>query len=322
MTQGTERADSAEPAPLARLLKGVAFGLAAALAWAIYNVGVKIGRTDGFSSADLVLLRYVVPAILLAPALRVRRRAGKSCMTWPRAVALTSAIGPPFAFLINTGYGLAPLAHAVVISPGVTMLTANALSVAIDRTPMPRNRRFGIALLVAGLICIALDQSDADNKGAMRWLGDLCFVGSGFLWGVFTYLVGRWRLDAVEATATVAICGSLAFIPVYAVFFPPATFPVPLWLEQIVYQGVLGGCLAIVAYALAIAALGAGLAGLFPALVPPLAVLLAIPLTETWPSSMQWSGILLASLGLVASLDIARRLFRGSTGAATGDRCG
>ena len=70
--------------------------------------------------------------------------------------------------------------------------------------------------------------------------------------------------------------------------------------------GRTGGCLAIVAYAAAVARLGAGLAALFPALVPPLAVLLAVPMTGSWPSLPQSMGIALATLGLVASLDAVR----------------
>ena len=116
---------------------GVAAGVTAALAWAIYNVGVAIGRTHGFTSADLALLRYAVPAVLLLPLLVRRRRRASRRLDWVRAFWLTVSIGPPFAFLINTGYGIAPLAHAVVISPGMTMLTANALAIVLDGRPLP-----------------------------------------------------------------------------------------------------------------------------------------------------------------------------------------
>ncbi len=144
------------------------------------------------------------------------------------------------------------------------------------------------------------------DPATSAWVGDLCFVGSGFLWGLFTYLLGRWRLDPLETTAVVALLATLAFVPLYLVAFTPAPMPPQAWLAQAVYQGGLGGCLAIVAYAAAVARLGAGLAALFPALVPPLAVLLAVPMTGSWPSLPQWMGIALATLGLVASLDAVR----------------
>lgn len=63
---------------------------------------------------------------------------------------------PPFALFINAGYGIAPLAHAVVISPGVDMLVANLLSMVVDRRPMPANR-MAIDLKSAKGVALVLD---------------------------------------------------------------------------------------------------------------------------------------------------------------------
>lgn len=290
------------------LLKGIGFGLAAAFGWAIYNVGVEIGRAEGFTSADLTLLRYIVPAIVLLPLLILRRRAVAARLGFAKAAALTVAIGPGFAFLFNTGYGIAPLAHAVVISPGVTMITANVLSVVIDRRPLPLHRQVGILILIAGLAAIAIDQPPPKDPSTAAWIGDLCFVGTGFLWGLFTYLLGRWRLDPIDTTAAIGLMASIVFVPIYLIWFVPADLPLSDWALQVIYQGLLGGCLAIILFAAAIATIGPGLGGLFPALVPPLAVLLAVPLAGSVPSPAQWLGITLATLGLLTSLDLVRRL--------------
>ena len=67
---------------------------------------------------------------------------------------------------------------------------------------------------------------------------------------------------------------------------------------------MVGGCLAFVAFAAAVGRLGAGRAALFAALVPSSAVLLAIPLTGQWPAPLQWGGVMLASAGLIISLDL------------------
>ncbi|EKF18861.1 DMT family transporter [Nitratireductor pacificus] len=293
-----------------RLVKGVLYGLAAALMWAIYNIGVEIGRADGFTSADLAILRYAVAAALLAPFLFLRWSRLPPGLTLRRVVLLSLTIGPPFAFLFNTGYGIAPLAHAVVISPGVTMLVANLLPVLLDGQRLPMHRKIGIAVLVLGLIAIAADRPPAKTPGEWVLLGDLCFVGSGTLWGVFTYLLGRWRLPAVETTAAMSLMTTAGFLPLYLAFFTPADLPLSAWAEQALYQGALGGCLAIVAFAASITWLGSGLAGLFPALVPPLAVLLAIPIAGQWPNGLQLVGVLIATTGLVLSLDALSRLFR------------
>ncbi len=296
--------------PKGRLARGVVVGLAAALMWAVYNIGVELGRADGFTSADLAILRYGVAAAMLAPFLILRRNRLPAGLTFGRVVLLSIAIGPPFAFLFNTGYGLAPLAHAVVISPGMTMLVANFLPVLLDGHRLPPNRKLGMAVLVLGLIFIAADRPAVAAANRYVLLGDLCFVASGTLWGVFTYLLGRWRLPAVETTGAVSLAATIACLPVYLLFFEPAALPFSLWVEQAFYQGVLGGCLAIVAFAAAIFLIGPGLAGLFPALVPPLAVLFAVPIAGQWPNALQMLGVTIATAGLVLSLDILARVVR------------
>ncbi|WP_417433111.1 DMT family transporter [Hoeflea sp.] len=291
-------------------IKGVGLGLAAALLWAVYNVGVEIGRAEGFTSADLAILRYGVAGLILAPLLAMQWRKLPPSLTLPRAIMLSCIIGPPFAFLFNTGYGLAPLAHAVVISPGMSMLVANMLPILLDGQRLSVNRKLGIAVLIIGLMAIAADRPVTTGSGDTAILGDLCFVGSGSLWGVFIYLMARWRLPAIATTAATSILSAVFFLPFYILYFDPAPLPLAAWIEQAIYQGAIGGSLAIIVFASSISLLGSGLAGLFPALVPPLAVLLAIPLARQWPNALQTLGVVIASGGLIVSLDQVARFLR------------
>ncbi|MBJ3774167.1 DMT family transporter [Acuticoccus mangrovi] len=287
-------------------LRGTLCGAGAAIAWAIYNVGVDIGRSSGFTGADLVILRYAVPALLVLPyALTRSRRLVRVGLG--RALVLTIGIGPPFSYLINLGFGMAPLAHAVVIGPAMTMIVANTLSLVVERRAIPPQRLLGMAILIVGLALVGFDQPEHKSLTHAPWVGDLCFMGSGFLWGSFTYLLGRWRLDPVDTTATVALISTVLFGPIYVAFFSPSHQPVVAWVMQAIYQGVLGGLLAIIAFAAAISLLGSGRAALFTALVPPLAAFLAVPMSGSVPSLLQWAALLLASLGLIVSLDLTNR---------------
>jgi drug/metabolite transporter (DMT)-like permease len=294
---------------------GVAFGLAASFAWAIYNVGVEIGRAQGFSSADLALLRYAGGAAVMAVLLAIMRANPFRGTTPPRLAVLIVVAGPPFAFVFNTGYALAPLAHAVVISPGMTMLTAAALSRFVSRAPIPPQQYAGMALLLLGLLLIGADQSTPQTPGTATWMGDLCFVVSGMLWGTFTWLMGHWRLEPARTTGLIALVSTALYLPLYLVVFEPAPLPFGLWAEQVVYQGALGGAFAIVFFVAAIARLGPAAAGIFPALVPPFAVLAAVPMAGVLPNGLQVAGLGAATLGLLVSLDpiggALRRRFRG-----------
>lgn len=280
---------------------GIALGLAAAFSWGIYNVGAEIGQASGFRPADLTMLRYGGAAVLMLPLLWMARHR----LPPLRQIAwVTLLIGPPFALLFNLGFQRAPLSHAVVIGPGMSMLMANALVRWRDGIALSANRRIGMAVLIAGLLVIAADQPAPKSWGGSVLLGDLCFVGSGSLWGIYVYVMGRWRLPPLETTAAVASLATLLFLPVYMIVWGLPAMPAALWAEQFFYQAMIGGCLAFVVFAAAVGRLGAGRAALFAALVPSSAVLLAIPLTRQWPDPLQWGGVVLASIGLIVSLDL------------------
>lgn len=284
-----------------RTRQGIALGLAAAFSWGIYNVGAEIGQASGFRPADLTMLRYGGAALLMLPLLWLARHR----LPPLRRIALVALlIGPPFALLFNLGFQRAPLAHAVVIGPGMSMLVANLLVRLREGQPLSFNRKIGMVVLIAGLLVIAADQPAPKAWGGSVVLGDLCFVGSGALWGIYVYMMGLWRLPPIETTAAVTSLSTLVFAPVYLLIWGIPKMAPALWVEQFFYQGAVGGCLAFVVFAAAVVRLGAGRAALFSALVPSSAVLLAIPLTGQWPELLQWGGVVLASAGLIISLDL------------------
>lgn len=289
------------------LLRGVAMGLAAAVGWGLYNVGVEIGHRDGLRPADMAAIRFGAGALILLPLVI---RAGGLGVGFGRALLLACVAGPPFALLMNAGYARAPLAHAVVIGPGMSMIVTNALVRFAEGKALPPHRIAGIALILVGLIAVGAEAAPTKAPGTSVLVGDLCLVAAGSLWGVFTWLVGLWAMRPVAATATVAMVSSAAFLPVYAVVWGlPDVAPEKIAI-QLLYQGAIGGSGAILAYSAAVAALGAGRAAVFGALVPPLAALMAIPMTGILPTAPQWAGIALASAGLLLSLDMLGRRLR------------
>ncbi|WP_165814415.1 DMT family transporter [Pararhodobacter oceanensis] len=286
-----------------QLRQGLILGLLAALSWGIYNVGAEIGQATGFRPVDLTMLRYGGAALLMLPLLYLARNRLPAL----RQIAILSLlIGPGFALLFNEGFQRAPLSHAVVIGPGTSMLVANILVRLIDRSKMSWNRNIGMAILIAGLLIIAADAPPPRASGGAVWLGDLCFLGAGSLWGCYVFIMGRWRLPPIETTAAIATLSSLFFVPLYLIQWglPPMT--PKLWAEQFFYQSVMGGCLAFIIFAATVQRLGAGRAALFSALVPSCAVLLAIPITGQFPNAWQLTGVIVTTLGLIVSMDLRR----------------
>lgn len=287
-------------------LQGIVWGVAAALAWAIYNVGAKVGAAEGFRPADLTLMRFgIAGLVMLAPLVRLgpRRLAG---IGWRRGTALTALVGPPFGLVVNTGFTLAPLAHGVVLGPASTMLSAMLLAWACAGERPRRAQLAGMAILLLGLVAIAGDGLGT-RAGGMVWLGDLAFVAAGSLWGGFTFLLRRWRIDGLRGTAVVSVLSMALYVPGYLAFASPPDLPASAFLTQALCQGILGGCVGVLAYGVTVARLGATRAALFPSFVPALATLLAVPVLGQIPSALQAAGIALCSLGLLTALGLLAR---------------
>jgi drug/metabolite transporter (DMT)-like permease len=280
--------------------RGIMLGLAAVLSWAFYNIGASMGRAQGFSSTDLTMLRYVGASLALVPLLWLQG-INLSGFTSKKLLLLTAFAGLPFALVITVGFALAPLSHAVVISPGMAMLVSATLGVTLAKEALSRQRILGMIVLILGLVLIATTSATQQQLLGF-WRGDLCFVTSGTLWGLFTYVLGRWKLDAITATAAIALLSSMLFVPYYMQFVTPAAHPTELWLMQLVLQGVLGGGLAVVFYVAAIRNLGVSSAGLFPALVPVTSVVLAMPLQGKLISPQEAAGVACAVLGMIIAM--------------------
>lgn len=283
-------------------LRGIAYGCTAVLAWAVYNIGVAEGRDAGFSVADLTLLRYLGAAIALLPVAVRRLNRGVQMPSVGRTLLLMLLAGPHFGVLYNFGMPLTRLSHAVVISPGFSMIVAIALTaIAAGRIP-DHGRLVGLALLIFALLLVAMERQSTETGPAHLWQGDLIFVLTGTLYGTFTFALGHWKCDAVVVTFMIAALSLLLVVPWYLAFATPTQHTSLMWAAQFVIQGVLGGGWAIVLYALSIRDLGAGRAAIFPALVPVAATLLAYPLTSRPPSALELAGTMVAALGMFLAL--------------------
>jgi drug/metabolite transporter (DMT)-like permease len=295
-----------QPKSRKSLAKGLLWGLIAAIAWSGYNVGSRLGRMDGLAPIDMSMLRFGVAAILLAPFVVSRGR--KHSFGWLRVLTLVVLAGPLFGLLINTAFGLAPLSHAVVLTAGATMVSSSTLAWILERTKPAPFRLLGMTILVAGLLVIATGQDVSPQASGQIWLGDLCFAAAGTLWGTFTYLIGRWKVEPLAGIGYVSILSTFAFLPFFLGWHTNGSVPSSVWVSQALFQGVLGGCLAPVAIAKAVSYLGATEASLFPAIVPSGALLLAIPLLNEWPTSSEFLGVAICTLGLITALDVIRLL--------------
>jgi drug/metabolite transporter (DMT)-like permease len=194
-------------------------------------------------------------------------------LSW-NVVGLTVLTGGlPFGLLISGGAQWAPASHVAVFTNGMVPILAAFLAWVSTRERIGARRAVGFLLVLAGAAILAAC-GQAGIEGS--WRGDLLFVAAAFCWAIHTHAYRRSGLTPWEGAALVS-SGSAIALFVLLLFTgtgPLMLFTAP-WREvllQILWQTVLGGLLAAVAYLAAVRQLGGARAALWAALVPALTV--------------------------------------------------
>lgn len=293
--------------PSRGLLVGLGFGLAAALMWAAYLAYARLGVKTGLGPADFIFLRYATAGAIMLPFLLKAGLRDLGGVGWTRGALLALVAGPLFIAAGVGGYVFAPLSHGVVIQPGAITILSLPLAWWALATRPTRPQIAAVVIVAIGLAVIAVSSASGGDAGA--WRGDLLFVAAGGLWAIFTVLLRRWSVSALQATAAVAVLSAAVAVPVYLAtggLERLATVPPATLATQVVVQGVFSGVLAVLAYGRAVTLLGPTRAALFTALVPGLALIVGVPVTGEIPTVLQFAGALIVMLGLLAGLNLIK----------------
>ncbi|WP_086739208.1 DMT family transporter [Erythrobacter colymbi] len=292
---------------LSPVASGIAAGLFAALVWSTFMLFAKAGTTGGLLPQDFILLRFGTAALIMLPWLLRHDPLCLGGIGWGRAGVLTLLAGPSFILLGTGGYLYAPLTHGAVIQPSTIALASMLAGAVLLRERITGARLVGIALIIGGLALIA-GHADAMG-GGMVWIGDLLFIAAGLCWTGFTILIKRWELDPLAVTAAVSVLSALVVVPTMLVagdLHRLAALTPGMLAAQVIVQGVASGVIAVIAFGIAVRRLGAARAGLFPAIVPALTLLLGSLWSGTLPQVFEIAGAALASIGLLVAVGLHR----------------
>ncbi|HEV7369493.1 DMT family transporter [Arenibaculum sp.] len=282
---------------------GVAAALLTVSIWAGWIVATRHSVSTGLGPVDLGLLRFGVPALLLAPAwLKVG--------LLPRGVPLrlvalmVAGSGAPFLLIGSSGLGFAPASHAGVLMPGTMPLWAGLIGWALlgERLGPPRVAGYG---LIAGGVAV-LEAAALAGAGD-AWRGHLLFVLCAAMWAAYTHAFRRSGLSAFQAAGMVA-AWSLAVHLALAAVLGTDLFSTPSRevAIQAAVQGGLSGLVAIVAYGFAVRRLGATRAAAFSALAPALAAFGGMALLGEAPGPAGTAAALVVGLGVLLAAGAPR----------------
>lgn len=278
---------------------GVVYGLIGSCIWGSYMAVSSQGIADGFSAEDLAFLRYLTSGLLLLPLLVLSnqfRRVG-----WQRSVVLTLLAGPVFAILALHGFIYAPLIHGTVIQALALILSCLLIVLWRSKEKPKFSYMAGLLVLFIGLAAVSGPLLPSQGDSSEIWKGDLLFVAAGVMWALFLTLVWYWQVDALAATVVVAVLSALIYCPLYLLLHGPlhiSMLDFDQVIEQVLFQGVLSGVLALFAFSKAVQYLGVGKAVLFPAFSPAVTMLLSILLFHQIPVLSQWLGFTVIAAGL------------------------
>ena len=171
-----------------------------------------------------------------------------------------------------------------------------------------------------GVITLAAWGVSLPNPSVLA--GDAMFLAASALGALYVLQLRKWGIGAFQGAALVTLYSALIVVPWHVWSGSKALWQVaPLeLLWQVLWQGVLIGCVALVALNHAIARLGPERSIALVALVPALSALLGLLFLGEIPSAAEIAAILAISAGV--SIGVSRQL-RFCQGRSTrrGKRC-
>jgi drug/metabolite transporter (DMT)-like permease len=265
--------------------------------WAFWVVGTRHAVTNNLPPAAVGLLRFGVPALLLAPVLWKVGLFPKE-LTFATGLGLFGA-GAPFFLIVAMGMQFAPAAEIGPLLPGTMPLFVAVIGWLVFGERLERVRILGFGLILIGIVCIGGYGVLYAGNGA--WRGHVLLLAGACLWGIYTHAYRRSGLSALQAAALIGFWSFLLLIPfgapsLVSAFRNGLAGPIVL---QALLQGFLSGLVGIVLYGIAVNRLGASRAAAVSPLAIVMAALIAIPALGEIPGPAALIGIVLATMGVV-----------------------
>jgi drug/metabolite transporter (DMT)-like permease len=169
---------------------------------------------------------------------------GVSPLPWAITWRIGLFGGLLYATLAYSGFAFAPADHASVLLPGSLPLWTTLLALLLLGERIRWGRALGLGLIVCGdaLVGGASLLNAFDGSGV--WRGDVLFVLAAMCWSMYSVLVRRFALDAVQATIGITAFAFVMFVPAYTLaclmgWLPGQVLHAP-WREIVFQMGFQG----------------------------------------------------------------------------------
>ncbi|MEM6743620.1 MAG: DMT family transporter, partial [Pseudomonadota bacterium] len=276
-------------------LKGYGAVGFAVLVWAGWIVVTRdqVGR---ISPLDISIMRYGVPALLLAPIWMRKGLLPEGERLGPMLIMATGW-GGGFVFMTSKGLETVPAALFGPMVPATLPLIVSVWDFFVEKARFSAERVLGLALIALSIALIVGPAALRGDEGFFKGAPYLLAAATG--WSAFTIAYRSSRLTGMEATAYVCLY-SAPFMAAAALWFgtdlPAQSENMIVWL--IISQGLLSGIGAVASFGYAVRHLGVARTSSFTSLVPMGAALGAWAVLGETPAPLDWASVACACLGV------------------------
>jgi drug/metabolite transporter (DMT)-like permease len=282
-----------------RLVGFVAMGVAVC-SWAGFALSMRGAAASTLSQADLALIRFGVPLLVLAPWLpaslrRLRRQ--------PRAalVAIVVGAGLPHLWVSETGGGLTSAGLVGLVIPGTVPLFVALVAFVVLRESVVRGRILSLGTIGLGVVVTLLS-----TPAGASVAGIVALLAAGLLWSVYTVALRQASLRPLDVVVVVSLPSAVTTAALMATGLVDSRLlhggaEGHDVLGYALALGVLTGVVSTLCYSTAVTRIGTRNASMLGALSPVLAGVAAVPLFGEWPDTAMIASLVLITAGVLAS---------------------
>ncbi|MEL0611990.1 DMT family transporter [Marinomonas arenicola] len=270
------------------------------LIWSGFALTMRAIHSSPLATADVALIRFAVPFILLLPFLPSRFQQIKNAR-WSDIMLILLG-GLPFFFLAAYGASKVPTAYVGNFLVGTQPFFVPTLLYLVYRQTLTKTQGAALALILIGIMVMTFGNNQTLSNTMKDGL--LFLIAASMVWAVYTIGLKRATLDPI-AVALILSAISMVITIVMMIFGFVDSHLEQATLQNsfafILVQGVGVGVLATTGYTYAIRQLGAARAAVMGSLSPVLTALLAFPIFGESLSMPIIVGISLTTIGVLLS---------------------
>jgi drug/metabolite transporter (DMT)-like permease len=287
--------------------KGYGAIIFAVVIWAGWIVATR-DQVGSVGVLDIALMRYLPPAIILAP-IWLRRGIIPKGEDWRLVAIMATGWGGLFVMLTAKGLETVPASLFGPLVPAMLPLTVGLWDRVVGGVRIGPQRMAGLALILASIALTVGPPLAASDLGFLSGVPYLLAAAVG--WSAFTIAFRRSTLSGIEAAAYISLW-SMPFLTLGALIFGShlgdVSWGVIGWMT--LSQGLLSGIGAATCFAYAVRHLGAARTSSFTSLVPMGAAVGGWLVLGESVGPLGWAAVILACLGVATVNGVFAGLMR------------